>query len=165
MKKPSSSIIDLLDVPKELTLEFLGTFARFEYALKRAGYVQGDDKRVSADWDRFAREIATLDPAFLAPVLECCEYLQEHPPKKQVLRDRRLQWVLRGGGAGSAVGEIILNVRTVRNNLFHGGKFPEGPVDEPFRDRQLVTDCIAVLDCLLTLPLPDGVAEHFWSEA
>ncbi len=165
MKKPGSSIIESLNVPRELTLEFLGTFARFEYALKRAGYVRGDDKQVSADWDRFAREIAALDPTTLAPVLGCCQYLQEHPPKKQVLIDRRLQWVLRQGSCGSAVGEILLNVRTVRNNVFHGGKFPDGPVDEPLRDEQLVTECLAVLKSLLGLPLPQNVAEHFWSGA
>lgn len=165
MKKPHYSIIELLNVPKELTLEFLGVFARFEYALKRAGYVKGNDKYVSADWDRFTREVGNLDPSALAPVVGCCQYLQEHPPKKQVLLDGRLEWVLRQGDSGPAIGTILLSVRTVRNNVFHGGKFPDGPVDEPLRDTQLVSDCLAVLVCLLDLPLPNSVAEHFWLEA
>jgi hypothetical protein len=31
------TIIELLKIPKALTVQFLGVFARFEYALKRAG--------------------------------------------------------------------------------------------------------------------------------
>jgi hypothetical protein len=165
MNKSGSSIIELLNVPKELTLEFLGTFARFEYALKRAGYVLGNEKWASADWDRFAKEIEVLGPTSLSPVLGCCQCLKDHPPRKQVLRDCRLQWVLRQGDSGSAVNEILLNVRTVRNNVFHGGKFPDGPIDEPLRDEQLVAECLAVLQSLLQLPLPQNVAEHFWSGA
>jgi hypothetical protein len=159
----AASIVELINVPKELTLEFLGTFARFEYALKRAGYAQGDDKRVSADWDTFAKDIALLDPATLTPLLHCCPYLQDHPPKKQILVGSGLQWALRERGSGSAVVELLLDVRTVRNNVFHGGKFPDGPVDEPLRDRQLVADCMAVFASLLKLPLPKTVAEYFWS--
>ena len=31
-------ILELLNVPRDLTLEFLAIFARFEFALKKAGY-------------------------------------------------------------------------------------------------------------------------------
>jgi hypothetical protein len=37
----AASILDLLNVPHDLTLEFLLTFARFEFALKIAGYALG----------------------------------------------------------------------------------------------------------------------------
>ena len=36
-----------------LAHDFLSTFARFEFALKAAGYLKGDEKRAEADWDRF----------------------------------------------------------------------------------------------------------------
>src|SRR6266566_1774402 len=93
----ADSILDLLNVPRELTLEFLATFARFEFALKKAGYAQGDDSKVSPDWDSFARDVARLDAAVLAPVLNACQYLQQHPPKKQVLQNGALHWVERQG--------------------------------------------------------------------
>ncbi len=165
MNRSTASIAELLGVPKKVALEFFATFARFEYALKRGGYVQGDERRAWADWDRFARDLAGLEPKHVDPVLSSSRYLLEHPPKKQVLIDGRLQWMDRAGGAGSTIGDLLLNVRTVRNNVFHGGKFPEGPIDEPLRDGQLVADCLSVLDGLLQLPLPNRVAEHFWSEA
>jgi hypothetical protein len=66
-------------------------------------------------------------------------------------------------GAGSEIEDILLSVRTVRNNVFHGGKFPDGPVPEPLRDEQLITDCLMVFQSLLVLPLPSGVGEHFRS--
>ena len=157
----ASSILDLFNVPLELTLEFLATFARFEFALKKVGYAQGDDSKVSPDWDSFARDVAQLDAVVLAPVLSACQYLQQHPPKKPVLQNGQLRWVDRRGTSSSAIGDVLLNVRTVRNNVFHGGKFPDGPVAEPLRDEALIRDCLAVLKGLLELPLPNDVANVF----
>lgn len=157
----ATSILDLLNVPRELTLEFLATFARFEFALKKAGYALGDDTKVMPDWDTFARDVARLDAALLAPVLSTCQYLQQRPPKKQVLQNGALIWVDRQGTSGSAIGDVLLSVRTIRNNVCHGGKFPDGFVAEPLRDEALIRDCVAVLDGLLNLPLPKNVAQLF----
>jgi len=157
----AASILDLLHVPHELTLEFLLTFSRFEFALKKAGYAVGDNNRVSPDWDSFANDVAQLGGAALAPVLNACQYLQQHPPKKQVLDNGTLRWVARQGTTGSAIGDVLLSVRTVRNNVFHGGKFPDGMVTDPLRDEQLIRDCLAVLKGLLELPLPKDVANIF----
>jgi hypothetical protein len=160
-----AAIIEQFHIPRELTVEFLGTFARFEYALKRAGYVEGDDKSVAADWDRFGRDVAAISPEALACMVASCPYLQDHPPKKQVLRDGGLVWKTRGASGGTVIQEILLSVRTVRNNVFHGGKFPEGPVAEPLRDERLIRDCLAVLNSLLDSPrLPGGIADYFRPE-
>jgi len=154
-------ILELLNVPRDLTLEFLAIFARFEFALKKAGYAQGDDSKVAPDWDSFARDVAKFDAATLAPVLNGCQYLQQHPPKKQVLQNGVLHWVARQATSGSAIGDVLLSVRTVRNNVFHGGKFPDGVITDPLRDEQLIRDCLAVLKGLLELPLPKDVAKLF----
>lgn len=157
----ATSILDLLNVPRELTLEFLATFARFEFALKKAGYAQGDNSSVSPAWDFFANDVAKLDAATLAPVLNACQYLQQHPPKKQILDHGTLRWVERQGTTGSAIGDVLLSVRTVRNNVFHGGKFPDGMITDPLRDEQLIRECLSVLSGLLELPLPKNVANVF----
>jgi hypothetical protein len=157
----ATSILDLLNVPKALTLEFMATFTRFEFALKKSGYARGDENQVSPHWDAFASDVAKLDAAVLDPALSSCQYLQQHPPKKQVLQDGQLRWIDRQGTSGSTIGDVLLSVRTVRNNVFHGGKFPDGMIMDPLRDEQLIRDCLAVLQSLLQLPLPKGVAEHF----
>lgn len=78
----ATEIFDLLKMPRDLTLDFLAAFARFEYALKQAGYILGDEAKVSPDWDRFAKDVSAVDAAMLGPILNSCKYLQEHPPKK-----------------------------------------------------------------------------------
>jgi hypothetical protein len=55
----------------------------------------------------------------------------------------------------------MLSVRTVRNNVFHGGKFPDGIVIDPLRDERLIRECLAFLKGLLELPLPRGVGDIF----
>jgi len=157
-----STIIELFHVPPELTVDFLGTFARFEYALKRAGYATGDDKHVDPDWPRFGRDVAALPKTTLDPIVATCAYLQAHPPKKQVLLNGQLAWKVRGASGGAVIEEILLSVRTVRNNVFHGGKFPDGAVTEPLRDQHLIRDCLAVLNALLACQqVPRGVAGYF----
>ena len=47
-----------LVVAPELILDFLRTFSRFEFALKAAGFADGDEQRVAPAWDRFGRVIA-----------------------------------------------------------------------------------------------------------
>ena len=46
---------------------------------------------------------------------------------------------------------LLLMVRTVRNNLFHGGKFPLIPVSEPSRDSTLLHHSITILAACLPL--------------
>ncbi len=85
----AASILDLLNVPPELTLEFLASFARFEFALKRAGYALGDDTKVMPDRDSFARDVAQLgtdrylafnkpiaDDKFLPRIRDCISNLR-----------------------------------------------------------------------------------------
>jgi hypothetical protein len=54
---------------------------------------------------------------------------------------------------------LIIYVGRIRNNLFHGGKFPM-LLD---RDRQLLEDGVSVLTALLAVPsLPADVKENFY---
>jgi len=48
---------------------------------------------------------------------------------------------------------LVRLVRTIRNNLFHGGKFPypDGPVQDVARDRELINSALVVLKEALAL--------------
>jgi hypothetical protein len=85
----AASILDLFNVPRELTLEFLATFARFEFALKKASYAQGDNSKVSPDWDTFAKDVAKIDAAVLAPELNGANTCSNIPPKSKSCRTVR----------------------------------------------------------------------------
>lgn len=139
-----------LHMPRELACEFLAVFSRMEYALKATPpYVAGDENRADALWDRFAN---AMDAAFAAipqedkPFWEAVDYLLHHPPRKQVLRDGVLSFkdqVIDQNQTRAQ--QTFLMIRTVRNNLFHGGKhYPNGELERG-RNERLVRSSLEVL--------------------
>lgn len=157
------SIVQLMQVPPDITLEFLATFARFEYALKRAGYANGNEQGVQPDWNRLGRELAGGPDAALAEVYRAGEYLEANPPMKQVQRGGVLAWK-RINEEPSRIQKLLFDVRTVRNNLFHGGKFPEGLVHEPSRNVQLIQSCLSILNALAAVPALSHISQYFTAE-
>jgi hypothetical protein len=120
-------------------------FARCEYALWAAGYHQGEGT-AQPDWTGFATAVE--------PILANCEdaelqaaiaYFNARPPKKQVVRDDVLDWSEEPPQAVSEADRVLLYVRRVRNNLFHGGKF-NGRWFEPQRSEELLRHSLVILD-------------------
>ncbi|HNT86793.1 MAG TPA: hypothetical protein PKL84_02915, partial [Candidatus Hydrogenedentes bacterium] len=73
--------------------------------------------------------------------------LKSASPRRQVVRDGRLAWEQIGRGNAECEEEFVLRlVRTARNNLFHGGKYPDGPIDEVARDKAILRAALGVLD-------------------
>src|SRR5215204_332836 len=69
-----------------LIIDFFFDFSRFEYALKRASYVNSRNGYVEADWKGFARAIATRYRVDHTPAFrQAATYLLENPPKQQIL--------------------------------------------------------------------------------
>jgi hypothetical protein len=141
-----------------LVLQFFLVFARFEYALKRSGFLRGNESKVEPDWDRFADSLKDkFERSDKPDFIEALHYLNEHPPQKQVVRKRELGWAPNVRDVGESREKWVLRlVRTVRNNLFHGGKYPypDGPIHEPARDRMLLSASLTVLEeCLRLSPL------------
>ena len=136
-------------------------FARFEYALKAAGFHRGDGN-AEADWRTFAESLNGLFEAIEDPALgEAVDYFRAHPPKKQVIRDGLLEWDERQPQTDLEADRILLYVRRVRNNLFHGGKF-NGRWFAPERSDILLRHSMTILHaCLAASP---AVREAFEQE-
>jgi hypothetical protein len=70
--------------------------------------------------------------------------------------DGQLGWKKVKRRAGDSEERYLLRlIKTVRNNLFHGGTFanPGGPVEDPARNRPLLNACITILKaCLYVSP-------------
>lgn len=136
-----------LNVPMTIAVEFLAVFSRMEYALKSTEFADGGSARVEPAWDRFANHIhecfAQLEDVGLD---RSVQLLLEQPPRKQVLLDGRLSFVEQEIEHGQrSTQQLLKMVRTVRNNLFHGGKYaPDGEVHQG-RNEQLVTASLVVL--------------------
>ncbi|MEP1895879.1 MAG: hypothetical protein ABJQ98_10600 [Alloalcanivorax venustensis] len=137
-----------LHMPDELACDFLAVFARMEYALKATRFAIGNAGGVSASWDRFANEAHEHFNADASQELrEAVEYLWRSPPRKQVLADgHRVEFRdFEIDPAQGKLQQLILMVRTVRNNLFHGGKhLPDGET-ESGRNEALVRSSMVIL--------------------
>ena len=133
------------DEMRDLASELFRVFAQCEYCLKATGYCYaGPGNAATPDWTRFARELPSLSNGADADVATAVAYMLERPPKKQVYVDGALQWRDVVPEAENENDRILLYVRRVRNNLFHGGKF-NGRFFEPERSRDLLQHSVTIL--------------------
>lgn len=136
-----------MPLPQALAYEFLGTFARCEYALKGSGFAKGGTTSVEANWDAFAIAIdwhfrRVSDEAFKKAVL----FLLTEPPRKQILRNGRIDWKVSPPDPNlPKAQQVLLMIRRVRNNLFHGAKIWSPEYDNRERDIRLVEAGLLVL--------------------
>ncbi|ENK2095324.1 hypothetical protein [Vibrio campbellii] len=142
-----------LHVEPELAIKFIATFSRFEYALKSTNYAKGGASYVQPAWSRFATEI---NASFIAlndeDLKSSVAYLQENPPNVQARENGQLTFVpLEINSNNLPAQQIIEMVATVRNNLFHGGKYcPEGENDEG-RNTKLIEASLTILEACYQL--------------
>lgn len=134
----------------KIAKEFFFKFARFEYALKVCGY-HNENGDVRIDWNGFARALTGVFEEPLSPELKrAIEYYSDHPPKKQVVRNGKIQWQDAPLTDNETSQRILTYVRRVRNNLFHGGKFKGEHLEDPERSDDLMRHGLVVLDACLS---------------
>ena len=134
-----------------LAIDFFVTFSRMEYALKQIGFLVPSSADATADWPRLGRD---LDAAFAAvadpEVVDARNYLLTDPPKKQVRSGTGTAWRLTQQRE-KGLELLLVYVKRVRNNLFHGGKASVADEVERTRNRDLVRHSLAVLNACLAL--------------
>jgi hypothetical protein len=121
--------------------ELLRVFARFEYALKDAGFGRaGRRDVVEVAWNTFANE--GLTSHFMEKVIAegIAPTLLTRPPSHQVLKGGALEW--QEAVPPATVQDLLGAVCRVRNNLVHGGKHGDEDAD---RNEALVAEALAVL--------------------
>jgi hypothetical protein len=136
----------------ELGHQMFRQFSRFEYALKAAGHHPENGDAIP-DWSAFAREIDVpfrerlqTDQALGAAF----DYVMTKPPKKQRVVDGQLVWTVSPAGGANPTDNLLIYVRRVRNNLFHGGKYSRGWLD-PERSQPLIRHSLTILGACLEL--------------
>jgi hypothetical protein len=149
-------IITALAVDRERVLEFFAYFSRFEYSLKRSGFLMPGEN-ANPNWDKFANSIrGHFAKIHDATFVNAATFLLAEPPKTQVVLGNDLGWeeTTRRNGEHDEKFTSRL-IRTVRNNLFHGGKYPypAGPMPDAGRNRRLLDAALTVLgQCLEISP-------------
>lgn len=138
--------LEQTSIDRDLVLDFFLVLSRMEFALKLAGYVTGNEKKVSPDWDKFGKDIrVSFDRAPNETVSNALAYYLSVPPDKQVLIDGRLDWIPAVPTDGTEIERALILIRRVRNNLFHGGKYNSQAHTETARNQQLLEMGICIL--------------------
>lgn len=128
---------------KDLAYDFFFWFSRFEAALKEGRYLRRTDPGdpAEAGWDRFQNR---WRETYVSG--EAAAKLMDANPKKQVvgLTDLEFRELSFDGDAGD-IDRAVRLVKTVRNNVFHGGKHGADHWDDPERTKLLLGLTIHVL--------------------
>jgi hypothetical protein len=136
---------------ENLAANFFKRFARCEFALKDGGFHNRHKTDAEADWRKFALSIENrlseeeLEKPGLEELKEAVEYILQYPPKKQIIENDNLAWRVSNPSTNSRADLILIHVRRVRNNLFHGGKFGSDWFDPP-RSEFLMKHSSTILD-------------------
>lgn len=131
---------------RDLIFQFFWSFAAFECAMKRAGFCRaGRYEMAEPNWRSFEtgiRETALASESFKV----AAKRLIELAPRCQVVVAGKLGWQTAAQGKADDVEYALFLLRTVRNNLFHGGKYEHGgPVQDVARDTEILTAGMALL--------------------
>jgi hypothetical protein len=150
MSLPEAVLKIINDPNRDLAWKFFVFFSRFEYALKRGGFLTADNSTATPNWDAFGRryvsEYEQLKKS-LPRFDNAVKYFFSQPPRKQCHENGTLSWSQpqRYENERCEFVRLLLMIRCVRNNLFHGGKFPLMPIKDPSRDRDLLVQAMVVL--------------------
>jgi hypothetical protein len=140
---------------RTLAWTFFVFFSRMEYALKRSGtYLKAGTSDAQPNWDKFAADYNNQFCPDASPELTAAvDYFLANPPRKQLNNDGAVGWSdpQRHDGREPLLVWLLRMLRHVRNNLFHGGKFPSIRIDEPGRDRELLMNSIVILNACIQL--------------
>jgi hypothetical protein len=146
-----------IDFDSQASYVFFITFSRFEYALKNCGYLKKTTAKIpkaESDWDNFARtNESKFNHKKNGELYNAVEYFISHPPKLQIRNSSGgVGWLDNNLYTEKNCGDLewlLVMVRRIRNNLFHGGKYPGFPIEEPSRNKDLLNHSIIILnECL-----------------
>ena len=135
---------DLTPELERAAFDFLYWFARFEFCLKEAGYLKSDKsgKKAEPNWDKFVRTNRaryTFSEAAIALVK--ADPQQQFNTSKGTLVWREIDF----DPNEFELQVVMLLLRAVRNNLFHGGKKSPSRWDDIAHTQAVLRDAKTVL--------------------
>jgi hypothetical protein len=151
---------------RRLAWYFFIFFSRFEYALKRhPKYLKQGTVNAEPNWNLFASDRnKDFIPNSSAVLNEAVKYFLKEPPRKQIIENTFISWSepQKYNGKEPLLIWLLRMIRYVRNNLFHGGKFPLINISDPSRNRELLFNSFVILQ--ESLKLDKSIEEIFFEE-
>lgn len=141
---------DINNELKEIAFDFFYWFSRFEFALKESKFLKRDGLGDNAEpgWEKF---IEQHKRAF-QHTDESKKLLELNPKRQKVGENLDLEWKNVGlDDCGSDLCKVVRLLKTIRNNLFHGGKHRAEGWDDPERTKELLEVAKTILDQLAEL--------------
>jgi hypothetical protein len=138
------------DELKNAAFEYFFWYSRFEFALKENKYLKSFQvgSQAEACWKKLEDKYKTQYQASN----EARQLIRLHPKRQIVSEDGGLTWQKVGiSHCSTDLCKVIAMLKTIRNNLFHGGKHGDAEVDDKQRNLKLLTFGKAVLDQLAKL--------------
>lgn len=142
--------------PSPLVADFFILFSRLEYALKKSGLIQCG--KAKASLNKFAKKL----PDDFWKTFQDKEIIK-NSPRNQILKNGSVEFEPDGRKVNNNK-ELLGAVRTVRNNLFHGGKYPNGEIKEAARNDELINNCIEVIKLALAKEKTKEIANIFMEQ-
>ncbi len=132
---------------KDLSFELFYWFSRFEFALKENRYLKSEENgsKAEPDWGKFVE-----DNHGNYQLTDVANRLIELHPKRQIVGENKdLIWKKVGiEDCKSNLCIVVRMLKTIRNNLFHGGKHGDSDMDSKKRNCELLRVGKMVLDQL-----------------
>lgn len=141
---------DMQDELKDFAFDFFYWFSRFEFALKENKFLKRNDVGENAEpgWDAFIERYAGI----FQHSEQTRELLELSPMRQKVGPYSVVEWKKVGmGDCRSDLCRVVRLLKTVRNNLFHGGKHGADGWDDPDRTKKLLLSGKAILDQLAAM--------------
>ena len=140
-------LIDKIGVKdKTILLDFIAAYSRIEYALKRNGYTITNDGNAEANWPKFVKDNKEkFNPERNDKLKLAVEYLLSSPAQQQIVLNGDLDFKEHPTTKeGPYLCRLYHCIRITRNNLFHGGKFPNKPVQDLSRNTEVIQNCLTI---------------------
>ena len=148
----------LSDALSKSAFEFFFWFSRFEAALKEAGFLKSEQEGDPAEpgWDEFVAKYA----GNYKVTTSGAKLLELAPERQKVGPGRKLVWSPVGlTDCKTDLGKVVRMLKTLRNNVFHGGKSGGAGWDQPERTAELLEAGTAELNQLASLA---GIQAELW---
>lgn len=154
--KPNDISTDL----RNRAFDFFYWFSRFEFALKENKFLKNSTPGSPAepDWGLF---IAAHKAEYR--LTEAGSGLVDAAPRRQIVGQHQLEFVPVGfDDQSSELEKVVRLLKTVRNNLFHGGKHGAEGWEDPPRTLLLLNLSIGILNELAEFGGIDADYKHYY---
>lgn len=130
---------------QDVILTFIKRFIGFEVKLKRLGYFKKSIKKknVEVDWTLFESDYREIILNLTSNQDDPTRYIIENPPKKMSVENNVITFDR--SVANDHGKELMISLRAIRNNLFHGGKFDGEELSGSERNVKLLKSAINVI--------------------